>query len=226
MTNIIGDIAGQYDALIKLVDKMPKGVTISVGDMIDRGPKSKDVLDFFMSKKKKAIFGNHEHLMVDYLLDGKYYDRNTWFYNGGMATIKSFLSEEEFMNKRNLDDCIPQKYIDWINSLPKYIEKRGVLISHSFLPNYDMKDKELLEHSCDLGSCIWSKEETTIIWNRTEPVRRKKWKLQVAGHNSQFGFREWSDEKGIYAVCLDGSRHKMLTGLHLESMRIYQQNYE
>ena len=46
---------------------MPEGETISVGDMIDRGPNSKEVVEYFMDPtiNSSAIFGNHEHLMVD-----------------------------------------------------------------------------------------------------------------------------------------------------------------
>ena len=44
---------------MRLLKKCPDYLPISVGDMIDRGPDSKKVLDFFMAGGK-AILGNHE----------------------------------------------------------------------------------------------------------------------------------------------------------------------
>jgi hypothetical protein len=228
MTNIIGDIAGQYQALLKLVEQMPEGETISVGDMIDRGLDSKRVIEFFMKENRCAILGNHEHLMLDWCTKSKFYDTNVWFNNGGEYTLLSYseLAEQE--------QPIPQEHIDWIKQLPKWIElkdinindvNQNVLISHAFLYNAIKDDEEAIEYACDFGVDILDKDETTIIWNREPPIRRKNWDLQICGHNSQFGLRQWSDHLGTFAVSLDDSRRKKLTGLHLETMTIYQQPY-
>lgn len=214
MVNIIGDIAGQYDALMALVDKMPEGEIISVGDMVDRGPNSSKVIEYFMQPGRRAILGNHEHMMIDYLTRGSFYGRDIWFYNGGGATMRSYP-----------DTGVPDDHLEWLQSLPKFIEIDDVLISHAFLRPSAVEDRVVLEHNCEFGSCVWDKDETTIIWNRSEPVRRDTWKLQVCGHNSQFGLREWRDEQGLYAICLDDSRKGVLTGLHLPTMEIFQQEY-
>ena len=210
MVNIVSDIAGRYDELMLLLDKMPPGEPISIGDMVDRHDQSKQVLDFFM-KNGRAIMGNHEHLLLDHCANQKsnkpsYYQYGTWQYNGGSATIRSFPSD------------VPQEYIDWIRKLPKYLEIDNCLISHAFVhPDYNT----VLE-ACDLGR-DWEdfpKSDNSIIWNRSEPIGRE-YALQICGHNSQFGLRWWGD----YAVCLDDSREKKLTGIHLPSRKIYQQDY-
>src|SRR5271165_2882948 len=97
--NIIGDIAGQYDTLLALLAKMPKDATpVSVGDMVDRGPKSKQVLEFFKNNGL-AILGNHDHMMIDACkYDMKYYNNGAWFWNGGQRTVESFFPEIEFEN--------------------------------------------------------------------------------------------------------------------------------
>ena len=46
---VIGDVAGQYDALLRLLNQIPaeeKKRIIFVGDLIDRGPKPIEVVDF------------------------------------------------------------------------------------------------------------------------------------------------------------------------------------
>lgn len=230
MTNIIGDIAGEYKALVQLVGQMPAGEVISVGDMVDRGPDSQRVLDYFMKEGRRAILGNHEHMMLDHLTKGGFYGRGIWHWNGGAKTLLSFDPYEE----RAYPDIVPPKYVEWLSNLPKFIELKGievnglekdVLISHAFLRGY-YDDQESLRYGCDFGKTIYDKDETTIVWNRGQPVRRPTWDLQVCGHNSQFGLRQWDDEEGTFAICLDDSRKKVLTGLHLESMTIYQQPFE
>ena len=44
--NIIGDIAGEFDALIELVKRMPDEDILLVGDLVDRGPKSLQVIEW------------------------------------------------------------------------------------------------------------------------------------------------------------------------------------
>lgn len=219
--NIIADIAGQYKALVELVHKMPQAdEIISLGDMIDRGPDSQRVLDFFMQPGRRAILGNHEHMMLDYCKGWKFYGSNIWQYNGGTATLNSFDCQHSFYKF-----IIPNKYLKWVESLPKYIEIDDVLLTHAFLSTDLEDDKECLLEDCRLGKSIYDKDEYTILWNRRQPFRRKTWKLQICGHNSQFGLREWRDEEGLYAMCLDDSRKNKLTGLHLPTMEVFQVNY-
>jgi serine/threonine protein phosphatase 1 len=229
MTNIIGDIAGQYVPLVKLVGQMPAGEVISVGDMVDRGPDSQRVIEYFMKEGRRAILGNHEHMMVDSLTGGGFYGRGIWIMNGGGATLTSY---DEFREKQN---PVPQEHIDWILGLPRFLElkdveingvKKDVFISHAFLRGFGGNDPEAVRYGCEFGRDIYDKDETTIVWNRGHPIRRETWDLQVCGHNSQFGLREWADDEGTFAICLDDSRKQVLTGLHLETMTIYQQPYE
>jgi hypothetical protein len=209
MPNIIADIAGQYNTFLELLKKMPDDEVISLGDMVDRGPDSKKVIEWFM-KNGKAVFANHEHMMLDACRYGsKYYGPDIWTWNGGGATLDSF------------ERGVPNEVLDWVEKLPLYMEIDDCLISHSFVyPGYNLID------ACDLGtSSLSEKCDTNIMWNRCHPQRIEKYKMQICGHNSQFGLRRWADEKGEFAICLDDSRRKVLTGMHLPSFQIFQQEY-
>lgn len=62
---IIGDVHGGFDTLRKLVDKLPQDENICfVGDLIDRGPKSVEVVDFVIDNGFDCVLGNHEDLMI------------------------------------------------------------------------------------------------------------------------------------------------------------------
>lgn len=202
--NVIGDVAGNFKTLMALVEKMPTGRVLSVGDMVDRGPRSKEVLEWIM-KNGSAVLGNHEHMLIDYCHGRKFYDKGQWLQNGGVATLESF------------DGKVPEKIITWLESLPLYEEAHDALISHAFVP-----PTLPLEEACRIAY-----DEHlypySILWNRGKPERRKDYAWQIAGHNSQFGAVTFSDVEGSYAVCIDASRERKLVGIHLPHMTIYEQ---
>lgn len=205
MVNIIGDIAGNFETLMALLKKMPDEEVLSVGDMIDRGPKSKEVIEWFM-KNGKALLGNHEHMMLDSLRHTGFYQESTWLANGAKATLNSFGFH------------IPDEVVKWVSKLPLYKKMDGVLISHSFVA-----PGSTLEQACVVDT-HWSRSDYNIIWNRTAPQRMDDI-VQIAGHNSQFGLEHFSDQFGKYAICIDASQDKVLVGINWPSMRIYQQPY-
>ncbi|MEO8395940.1 MAG: metallophosphoesterase [Chloroflexota bacterium] len=67
-TLIVGDIHGCWDEFAALLEGAALGANdeiISVGDMVDRGPGSPRVLDFFReTPNARAIMGNHERKHV------------------------------------------------------------------------------------------------------------------------------------------------------------------
>ncbi len=224
--NLIGDIAGEYDALQLLLAKMPKDQElICVGDMVDRGSQGTDVIEFFM-KNGKAILGNHEHMLLTYANTPKaesqqaywndsmnrkryYYTdyktqeavRDIWFSNGGDKTLKSF------------GGSIPANVIEWLTALPLYIETDDLFISHApYNPNLS------LEQNCDLVGFIGS----GLIWNRGTP-RRMKDKYQVFGHNKRT--KRFTDRDGDFAMCIDNNGDNEIMGIHWPSMETFTQAY-
>ena len=76
MTIAIGDIHGCLEPLKILVDKLPqKDELVFLGDYVDRGPESAQVIDYIkkLSKKRpcRLWMGNHEVLMVKAIQDEK-----------------------------------------------------------------------------------------------------------------------------------------------------------
>lgn len=205
MPNIIADISGDYAALLRLLAKMPDDETISLGDMIDRGPDSRAVVEWFMANGR-AVLANHEHMMLDHCRGTGYYTPGSWEVNGGDATLHSFRG------------AVPAEVLDWIERLPLYLEIGDCLISHAFV-----YPGSTLAEACDLGAGSRdARFDRSLLWNREPPRRLRQYRMQIAGHNSQFGLRKFSDWRGEFAICLDDSRRGRLTGLHLPSMDIYQ----
>ncbi len=95
----IGDIHGhirKLDNLLQLIKPKltPKDTLLFLGDYIDRGPASKEVIDRLLQVQKErpnTVFlkGNHEDMLLDYLsLGGK--NGGSFVFNGGAETLRSY----------------------------------------------------------------------------------------------------------------------------------------
>ena len=68
---VIGDLHGHFDTLEHALAELafdPRGDRLfSVGDLIDRGPRSPDALEWIEEGRIAAVRGNHEQMMVEAL---------------------------------------------------------------------------------------------------------------------------------------------------------------
>lgn len=93
----IGDIHGCSLTLQALLDQLTQYANrtfIFLGDYIDRGPSSKEVVScliaFAASHKCVFLRGNHEQMLLD-VQAGE--SNENWIVNGGRTTIQSYLNE-------------------------------------------------------------------------------------------------------------------------------------
>lgn len=99
----IGDIHGRFDLLLPLIakieadlayaDGVQEAYLIPLGDYVDRGFQSREVIDYFAGfthpkLKLVPIVGNHELMMMDFLRDPSTGPR--WFAVGGRAACQSY----------------------------------------------------------------------------------------------------------------------------------------
>jgi serine/threonine protein phosphatase 1 len=210
--NIIGDIAGRYDELMLLLEKMPEAdLILSVGDLVDRGPKSKEVIEWFMNNKKaEAIYGNHEDLMVNAIV---HKDMWLWIRNGGGATLRSYLPEgEESLN----DVDVPTEHLQWLQTRPLWYQTDDLFVSHApvqglkYIPDqFDDSQK--------------GPREGNFIWNRWTPTKPQD-KFMIYGHNGQFKKHKWGDGSE-FAMCIDNSHSGRLTGIHWPTKEIFSVDF-
>ena len=65
---VIGDVHGCAETLERLLDSLPDDRSLFfVGDLIDRGPSSKEVVQCFLDRKARGVCGNHELWMRSWL---------------------------------------------------------------------------------------------------------------------------------------------------------------
>ena len=96
---VIGDVHGQLDALKNILSKIPENAKICfVGDLIDRGYQSKEVVSLVKNREYFCVRGNHEEFMIDF---DNTYSYPTWIRNGGVETIHSYIEiTKEILKKR------------------------------------------------------------------------------------------------------------------------------
>ncbi len=133
----IGDIHGCMDKLGPLIDQLDiefeRDTVVFIGDYIDRGPRSFEVVEYLINLKKRhqdIIFlkGNHEDMLEKYLSG---VDRFTYLANGGQQTLDSYL-EQDRMPKTF---PIPDSHLDFFKSLVLFFETDQYIFVHAGLKN-------------------------------------------------------------------------------------------
>ena len=132
----IGDVHGFYRTYTSLLEKLKlvnNDIVILLGDLIDRGPESSRVIEHV--KSSSSIFtvrGNHESMMSNAIdpknLISYSQDANSWYRNGGIATISSYLKDNKDPGKvleRVKSD------IAWIETLPTEIVLEKFRLVHA-----------------------------------------------------------------------------------------------
>jgi serine/threonine protein phosphatase 1 len=122
-----------------------------LGDTIDRGPRSREVLDIIHQLKEngyrvQSIRGNHEEMFLNACSNRSFF--RLWMLNGGRATLSSFGVE---------DACeIPSGYRNLMASFPFFIELDKFILVHgglNFTKSDPLSDKEAM---------LWSRDKEVV----------------------------------------------------------------
>jgi len=95
----VGDLHGRADLFRDLARKIPRDCQtwplIFVGDYIDRGDNTKELLKLLMKASRcktrsvTCLMGNHEQMLLDFI-DDPQENAGVWLQNGGLQTLASF----------------------------------------------------------------------------------------------------------------------------------------
>lgn len=141
---VVGDIHGRVDKLKNLLDRIEADIAanggveskvVFVGDYIDRGEASAEVLRFLVNGTKTypdkliCLIGNHEQMLLDFLSDPTG-SAKRWIRYGGLQTLSSFgvgagLTTDSRGAGELLDaagdlmEAMGEDLVDWIAELPR-----------------------------------------------------------------------------------------------------------
>jgi serine/threonine protein phosphatase 1 len=119
----IGDIHGCPDELatmLRRIDPKRGDIVVFIGDYVDRGPSSRDVVEQLLVLKRESgcepIFlkGNHEDMMLSFLgLPGRFGE--SFLFNGGASTLDSYGVTESQLDQAAW--LIPDQHLAFFSDL-------------------------------------------------------------------------------------------------------------
>ncbi len=210
----ISDIHGCFDPFYELVtnriglDKTDR--LILLGDYIDRGEKSKEVIDFIMDLIKSefnvtTLAGNHETMLIDsYNSPG---NLPLWYLNHGITTLQSFnLSDIRDIDGRYLRFFLNLRYYEFIGDM---------IFVHAGLNDF------LSDPFSDRYSMIWESRQSYL-----NPRLREM--TIIHGHRPKtIGYVESLLERGSKVIPIDtgcvynrGPEYGYLSALDVTSMKL------
>lgn len=228
---IIGDIHGCMDALKKLladiekhnqVRDKTKTTLIFLGDLIDRGPQSREVVEFlsqYAPDFAEVIFlsGNHEEVFLA-ILAGDSDSIRAWFGFGGRACARSYGVKD--LGQINIDPTpvlhdlirkVPKHHIEFLSRFKDYHVFGDYVCVHA-----GIKPKIKLEEQ----------SSHDLRWIRTAFLNytKKHSHIVVHGHTiieapTHYGNRiaidtgAYKEDGSLTALCIDGTEIRFLTAI-------------
>lgn len=148
----IGDIHGRADLLEDLLSRITshadssaaeRRVIIFLGDYVDRGWQSKEVLERLSSLNLdgfETVFlkGNHEEALLSFLADPQFLE--SWRQYGGLETLHAyglkdlnFRADEDYLKQvhSSFVESFPQEHRSFLEQLPSSHELGGYLFVHA-----------------------------------------------------------------------------------------------
>lgn len=222
MIYAIGDVHGDKDKLqrmIEFVGPTKMDVVILLGDVIDRGRHSKEVVQYILDLREQGykiivVKGDHEDMFIDFLeaKNKKTTDFvcDIYLSNGGFATLESY----GFSVKDNPTiDMLPEGHLEFFKSLKPYEIVDDYLFIHAGI----LPGKPLEEQDEDL--MMWIREQfykTDATWGKGIIFAHTPFKTPFIG-KGKIGI----DTGSIFEGSIDYGR---LTCLRLPDFKIFQIN--
>lgn len=213
---VIGDVHGHYNGLMGLLEAISPGADDEIyfiGDLIDRGPQSFQVVDFVKKNAYPCILGNHEQMLLDVVISGSMaaHVQQSWLYSGGYATISSYP-----------DSTIPQEHLEWMQNLPTHLDLGDYWLVHAGIDPRIPLAEQTSDQLC------WVRDE---FHSMEQPYFSDK--IVIIGHTITFtlpGVNPGKLAKGQGWIDIDtGAYHPKsgwLTGLDITNNQVYQFNIQ
>lgn len=181
-TYTISDIHGQFDAFMEMLNKIKfkdSDMMYIIGDVIDRGPKSVETLQYIMKQKNMVMLaGNHEYMavlclnnllkeitqdVVDDLENGELMGcLEEWQMNGGGKTLKDLLA----LDKNSI--------VEIYNCLVKLkiykeleVGDKKIILVHAGLGNFD-ENKKLKDYN--IMELVWDRMDYEKVYYKDKYI--------------------------------------------------------
>ena len=209
----IGDIHGCVKSLeVLMADLLAQFGTdrtyVFLGDYVDRGPHSKEVVDYLLALNKEysCVFlrGNHDAMLLNYVEDKTWLK---WFENGGTATMESY-------RKALGKEQIPLEHLRFFTNTRLFYDTPEFFFVHGG-PPIDQPISESIKNESLYSSFLWSRDHLNSTYNRWE-------KTVIFGHTPVRSPIQEANMIGIDTGCVYPQFGK-LTAVSLPERHFFQQ---
>jgi serine/threonine protein phosphatase 1 len=210
-TIAIGDIHGYNVALHALLEKIcptQRDTVITLGDYVDRGPASREVIETLIDLEGQthlvSILGNHDEMMLS-IWEGQHELFDDWLHYGGAATLASY-------GVATVED-VPEEHIRFLQRCCVFFETHNFMFLHA---NYNE------------ATPLREQDTFTLRWQSLRarlPGPHFSGRRAIVGHTAQRNF-EILDVGHL--ICIDTCCYGggWLTALDVESGQVWQADAE
>jgi len=140
----IGDVHGEAERLARLHEAIADhhaafggdGHLVHVGDLIDRGPDSRSVVQRVMAMeaappaglKVACVLGNHEQMLLEALAKPDKIEGGSWLEQGGAETIESYERVNGACDPWT--EAVDRAHVAWLSALPTMIRDDRYVFVH------------------------------------------------------------------------------------------------
>lgn len=163
----IGDIHGCHTELEMLLRKLPltaDSLVVFLGDYIDRGPRSRQVVDTILQLRQRTnvvtLRGNHEAMLDDFLDHPESAGAGHFILNGGGSTLASYQTEPGRWE-------MPESHRRFFKELVPCFATEEYFFVHAGVPNLPLAQLDLGEHAMQM---LWIRStflESRFSWEKT-----------------------------------------------------------
>lgn len=204
----IGDIHGcafELRALLNKLSLAPDSTVVFLGDYIDRGAHSREVIDTVLELGEYCnvvtIMGNHESMFIDFLEDPTSTRAGLFIVNGGSSTLAGYADDRG-------NYTIPGEHVDFLRKLKLYHQTDENFFVHAGVPDIPLSQIRLEEH------------REHLLWMRGAFLRSTyPWeKVIVHGHTPVAAVQIAPNRINLDTGCVF---HRRLTAMSFPDMRVY-----
>jgi len=148
---VVGDIQGCFDSLVRLLERAKfdarRDELWCVGDLVNRGPKSLEVLRFVMGlgTRAKVVLGNHDLYLL--MVSAGFRKR------GKDDTVQAILDAPD-----------ASVLLDWMASQPlMHVDGNAAMVHAGLLPQWDVRKAHQLAN--EVGQTLKSEERDDFLAN-------------------------------------------------------------
>ncbi len=205
----IGDIHGcaaELEALLTKIAPRQEDQVVFLGDYIDRGAGSRQVIDIVLQLAKRCqvvtLKGNHEAMFLDFLEHPETSGAGLFILNGGAATLANYVTADGAIE-------LPEEHLRFLHELKLFHETDEYFFVHAGVPDISLKDVNAQKHA------------QLLMWSRFPFLQSEfQWeKLVVHGHTPVGEVETHPNRLNLDTGCVYGSK---LSAVNLGTREVFQ----